>query len=271
MPLASDKNPTAKPGSRWNRALVTGASSGIGLAFADRLAADGTDLVIVARNEARLDELAARLQAENDVAVEVLVADLSDREQLRAVEERLLSGTDPIDLLVNNAGFGNTGDFVDLDVDDETAAVEVNVVALQRLAHAAGTSMAGRGAGGIINVSSVVAYVATPGSATYAATKAFVSSLSEALHDELGPRGVVVTCVCPGLTRTEFQDRAGYDASQFPPMAWQNPEDVVAATLAGIQAGKPIVIPGLHNRMLKGALRATPDTLRRFVASRLPR
>jgi short-subunit dehydrogenase len=255
----------------WKRALVTGASSGIGLAFAEQLAAEGTDLVVVARNEARLNELAARINAEEGRHVDVLVADLASRAQLRPVEERLLSGNEPIDLLVNNAGFGNVGDFVDLDLDNETAAVDVNVVALQRLAHAAGTSMASRGRGGIINVSSVAGYVPTPGSATYAATKAFVTSLSEALHDELGPRGVVVTCVCPGLTRTEFQDRAGYDTSHLPAMAWQSPEQVVDAALAGIRAHKPVVIPGLHNRVLKGALHATPDAVRRFVASRLPR
>ncbi|MGI9615212.1 MAG: SDR family NAD(P)-dependent oxidoreductase [Acidimicrobiales bacterium] len=258
-------------GSRWRRALITGASSGIGLAFAERLGAAGADLVVVARNEARLEELAARIRAENDVDVEVLVADLADREQLQVVEQRLLAGASPIDLLVNNAGFGNTGDFLDLDIDDETAAVNVNIVALQRLAHAAGTSMTSRGSGGIINVSSIAGYLPTPGSATYAATKAFVTSLSEALHDEVGPRGVVVTCVCPGLTRTEFQDRAGYDASHFPAMVWQSPEQVVDATLAALGAGKPVVVPGLHNRVLKGALRATPDRLRRFITTRMPR
>jgi len=255
----------------WTRALITGASSGIGLAFAERLAAERTDLVVVARNRDRLEELATRLRPQHQREVEVLVADLADRSQLRTVEERLLAGTSPIDLLVNNAGFGNFGDFLDLDVDDETAAVDVNVVALQRLAHAAATSMSTRERGWIINVSSVAGFLPTPGSATYAATKAFVTSLSDALHDELAPRGVGVTCVCPGLTRTEFQDRAGYDVSHLPAMAWQTPEEVVEATLAALRAGKPIVIPGVHNRAVKVALRATPDTVRRFVTGRMPR
>lgn len=247
--------------SRWDRALVTGASSGIGLAFAEQLAAAGTDLVIVARNEARLDELAARLPVE----VEVLAADLADRTQLGRVEDRLRADEAPVDLLVNNAGFGQVGDFIDLPVDGETAVVEVNITALHRLAHAAGAAMAARGSGGILNVSSIAGYFPTPGSATYGATKAFVTSLSEALHEELGPQGVVVTCVCPGLTRTEFHERAEMDTAAYPAALWQTAETVAAAGLEGIAAGKVNVVPGAHNKVFRGAIKAAPLPLRRLV------
>ena len=152
----------------WERALVTGASSGIGRAFARELADRGTDLVIVARDGDRLEQLAAELGSAPGpgVEVEVLVADLSDREQLLAVAERLASDDSPIDLLINNAGFGYSGDFLDLDPDGETAVVDVNIAALHRLAHAAGTAMTARGRGGILHVSSVAGFGPAPRAAS---------------------------------------------------------------------------------------------------------
>ncbi|MEP6296246.1 MAG: SDR family NAD(P)-dependent oxidoreductase, partial [Ilumatobacter sp.] len=182
----------------WTRALVTGASSGIGRAIAVQLAAAGSHLVVVARDEAKLHELADSL----DVPCDVLVADLSDRAALASVEERLTGDDDPIDLLVNNAGFGLHGLFHELDAERAAAAVEVNVAALHRLAAAVAPGMVRRGRGGILNVSSVAGFTATPGGATYSATKAFVTSLSEALHTELRPHGVHVSALCPGFTRT---------------------------------------------------------------------
>ena len=177
---------------RWHRALVTGASSGIGEAAARLLAANGTNLVIVARNRERLESLATELGPGSgvEVEVEVLVADLADRAQLAAVAERLHSPDSPIDLLINNAGFGFVGEFVGLDPEAEQSVVDVNVVAMQRLAHAAGSAMSQRGRGGILNVSSVAGFGPSPKSATYAATKAFVTSFSEAIHLELGPHGL---------------------------------------------------------------------------------
>ena len=244
---------------RWERALVTGASSGIGLAMAELLAERGTDLVVVARDGARLERLAARLSP--GAEVEVLVADLGDRDQLATAVERLGSAVSPIDLLVNNAGFGFSGDFIGLDPDGETAVVDVNIVALHRLAHAAGTAMSARGRGGILNVSSIAGYGPAPRAATYAATKAFVTSFSEALYSELGPQGVTVSCLCPGLTRTEFQQRSGSSTDRTPGFLWQSAEAVARAGLDGLDRGRAVVVPGTHNKILSTGLRLAPIRL----------
>jgi hypothetical protein len=180
--------------SRWNRALVTGASSGICAAIARRLAADGTALVVVARDTGRLRTLADELP----VPVEVLTADLADAADLERVAHRLSATDSPIDLLVNNAGLGFSGNFIELPYEREQAVVAVNVVAVHRLSRAAAAAMAGAGTGAIVNIASVAGYLPAAGSATYAATKAFVNSFSESLHQELRSRGVTVTCVCPG-------------------------------------------------------------------------
>lgn len=254
---------------RWNRALVTGASSGIGDAFARLLAAQGADLVVTARNEDRLQALADELTEAHGVAVEVLVADLTDREAVAAVAERLQSVQSPIDLLVNNAGFGFAGDFIDLDVDREAEVVEVNVGAMHRLAHAAGTAMSSRRRGGIINVSSVAGFAPSPKTATYAASKAFVTSFSEALHMELGPLGVVVSCLCPGLTRTEFQQRADVTTDAAPDVLWQTAEQVAEAGLRGLAKGKAIVVPGAQNKAYTAVLKASPSGLVRRITNTL--
>lgn len=254
-------------GERWQRALVTGASSGIGRAFAHQLAARGTDLVISARDGERLRQLAAELRTEVDV--EILIADLADRDRLDAVVRRLESPTDSIDLLVNNAGFGFSGDFIDLDRDGETSVVDVNIVALHRLAHAAGTAMSARGRGGILNVSSIAGYGPAPRAATYAATKAFVTSFSEALHAELGPQGVRVSCLCPGLTRTEFQQRAGSRTDGTPDFLWQSAEAVAAAGLDGLDRGRAVVVPGPHNKVLAAGIRVAPLGLIHRIRNRV--
>ena len=236
------------------------------------LAANGSDLILVARDEARLDALAAELGARHDVTVEVLVADLSVRDQLDLVVERLGSVASPIDLLVNNAGFGFAGDFIDLDPELERSVVEVNVTAMHRLAHAAGTAMSSRArsgreqGGSILNVSSVAGFGPSPKSATYAATKAFVTSFSEALHVELGPLGIVVTCLCPGLTRTEFQQRANFETQAIPDALWQSAETVAEAGLRGLAKGQAIVVPGAQNKALRAALKASPSAVVRRVA-----
>lgn len=241
---------------RWDRALVTGASSGIGDACCRLLADEGTDLVVVARDRERLERLADQLQPAVDV--EVLAADLSDPDQLARVEQRVAADVDPIDLLVSNAGFGKTGDFVELDVDVEGQVVAVNATAVLRLAHAAGRRMVAVGSGSILNVSSVAGYVPGPGSATYAATKAFVTSFSIGLGEELIPRGVRVTALAPGFTRTEFQERAGMDPNEVPDLVWQSAEAVARAGLDGVHAGKVVVIPGVHNKLAAGVASVLP-------------
>lgn len=255
--MSASTDPPADPApARWQRAMVTGASSGIGRAFARRLAERGTDLVITARDGERLRALAAELRPR--VEVEILIADLSDRDRLDVVVERLEATEGPIDLLVNNAGFGYSGDFVGLDRDGETAVVDVNIVALHRLAHAAGTAMSARGRGGILNVSSIAGSGPAPRAATYAATKAFVTSFSEALHVELGPQGVTVSCLCPGLTRTEFQERAGSGPDRVPGFLWQSAEAVAEAGLVGLDKGRAVVVPGAHNRILSAGIGLAP-------------
>lgn len=258
----------ARQTETWQRALVTGASAGIGEAFARLLADEGADLVLVARRTERLEALADELTARPDpIHVEIMTADLGDRADVDRVVARLLDPTKPIDLLVNNAGFGTVGDFLDQDPDREAAMIEVNIAALHRLAHAAGTAMADRGGGGILNVSSIAGFTPSPKSATYGATKAFVTSFSEALAVELGPRNVVVSCLCPGLTRTEFHDRANYRPSALPQLFWQSAEEVAEAGLAGLAAGRVRVVPGVHNRVATGLARATPGGVVRRVAN----
>lgn len=254
------------PASRsWKRALVTGASSGIGEAIARRLAAQGTELVLVARRVDRLNVLAAEL----DVAVEVLGADLSEQGQLHTVVQRLQADTAPVDLLVNNAGFGAVGDFLATESEAEDQMLGVNVAAVHALCRAGGAAMVARGGGGILNVSSIAGFAPTPRSATYGATKAFVTSLSESLHLELGPQGVVVTCVCPGLTRTEFHQRAGYEPGAVPARSWQSADDVAAAALDGLARGKPVVVPGGQNKAAVMAAKIAPQGLVRRAAGRL--
>lgn len=252
--------------SRWTRALVTGASSGIGREIARQLAVDGTELVVVARDEGRLDELAAEV----DVECQVLRADLADPIELAIVEDRLRDPSSPIDLLVNNAGFGYVGSFTDLDLEREAAVVDVNVVALHRLCHIAATTMVAAGGGGVLNVSSILGLVPTAESATYAATKAFVTSLSESLHLDLKSKGVHVCALAPGLTRTEFQQRADLDTTKYPGFLWQSAEDVARAGLDGVAKNRAVVVPGLQNRVGATVLDVMPGSVRRFAVGRFP-
>lgn len=270
MPQPRLDDATSGPAPSWDRALVTGASAGIGEAFARRLADAGSDLVLVARRTDRLEALAAAFSGgANPVTVEVLTADLGNRHDVDQVADRLGDRTNPIDLLINNAGFGSVGDFIDQDPERESAMIDVNIGALHRLAHAAGSAMADRGGGGILNVSSIAGFTPSPKSATYGATKAFVTNFSEALAVELGPQGVVVSCLCPGLTRTEFQDNAEYSASAMPRFLWQTADDVAAAGLDGLAAGRVRVVPGVHNRVVYGLARLTPGSVVRRVAKTL--
>jgi len=242
------------------RALVTGASSGIGETFARRLAARGDDLVLVARREDRLRALADDL-ASSGVDVEVLVADLTTEEGLTAVEHRLTSATEPVDLLVNNAGFGTSGPFAEMALERELEMVELNVVALVRLTRAALDAMVERGAGAIVNVSSLASFQALPRTAVYAATKAFVTSFTEALAEEGRGSGVRLQALCPGMTRTEFHAVGSWDVDWLPGIAWQSSEKVVDASLAALESGRVVVIPGLVNKLAATASWLLPRKL----------
>ena len=247
-------------------ALVTGASSGIGSEFARALAARGDDLVVVARDASRLDALAERLEAQYGVDVEVLSADLTTKKGRAVVEARLESAEPAIDLLVNNAGMGTYGKFAELSREAETRVIRLNVQAVVQLSHAALPGMIERGSGGIINVSSLAGHQPTPLNATYGGTKAFVTSFSQALHEELRGTGVKVMVLCPGFTRTEFQERAGVDSGSVPSFMWQTPEPVVAAALRAYDQGRAVCIPGALNQAGAAFSSAMPAGITRRIA-----
>lgn len=260
-PMADLTTPT------WNTALVTGASRGIGEAFARELAAQRSNLVVVARDAERLKHLAAELEAQHAVSVEVVAADLVDPDDRGAVEARLSDPARPVDLLVNNAGFGTTGAFEQLAVDREDEEIQLNVTALVRLTHAVLPQMIERGSGTVLNVSSVAGVVPAPGSATYCATKSFVNTFTDSIHEELRGSGVTATAVLPGFTRTGFQDTASYDAERsIPGFAWLSAEEVARDGLAGAAAGRARVVPGLYRFVVGAAGAVPPGILRRFVA-----
>jgi short-subunit dehydrogenase len=251
-------------------ALVTGASSGIGQSFARHLARDGHDVVLVARDEARLETLAKELDAQFGARCEVLAADLCVPEQCGVVEARLRSDP-PVEILVNNAGFGTFGRFHELPLDEEEREIRLNVLALVRLAHAAAQSMAARGHGGILNVSSIGALQPVPGNAVYSATKAFVTSFSEALHEELRAQNVRVTVLMPGFTKTEFQERAGFEDERVPKFLWAGADEVAAAGLAALAKNRASVVPGGLNKVAAGLSSITPHALTRRVAGQVVR
>jgi short-subunit dehydrogenase len=224
-------------GRRWQRALVTGASEGIGEEFARQLAGRGCALVLVARRRERLEELAEELGVE----CEALPADLTDVDELRRVEARLEDAERPVDLLVNNAGSElEHRPFLERDRESIAAEAYLNAIAVLRLTHAAVCSMTDRGHGNVLNVSGGVAFYPLPGSPTYGASKAFVNSLSEALAFDLRESAVRVTAVCPGFTRTRAQDRLGFNLEVIPRPFWSFPPEVVEAALKAADRGRPV-------------------------------
>lgn len=237
---------------RW--ALVTGASSGIGEAFARALAARGMHLLLAARNEGRLEALAAELAAAYGVQAIAMPADLAAEGGAAALWARASAGR-AIELVVNDAGFGLQGAFDELPAERQLEMVRVNDLALLELCLRALPPMRARGGGGVINVSSVVGFVAVPGFATYAASKAFVLSLSESLWEEQRHHGVRVLALCPGSVPTGFQQVAG---SKVAGLGARTPAQVVEAALHGLDAGLPVVVPGLPNRLAAGAPRLLP-------------
>jgi len=221
-------------------ALITGASSGLGLEFAWQLAAAHHDLVLVARDHKRLAEHADRLRAAAGVDIEVIKADLSKRTQLKLVADRLAATDKPVGLLVNNAGLGTSTSFTQTPIADSERALDVMVRAVMLLCHAAAQQMVARARGAILNVSSVAGYM-TDG--TYSAAKAWVTAFTESLAVELSGTGVTATALLPGRTRTEFHSRAGIDCSRYPEIAWLSASEVVARGLADVRRGVVLSTP----------------------------
>ncbi len=246
------------------RALITGASGGIGETFARKLARRGYDLVLVGRRRDQLERLAEELSSADGISAEVEVADLAGEAGVAAVQERLRS--EEIALLVNNAGFGTRGGFADLPLEREIEELDVNVRALVRLTHAALGPMLQRGGGAVINVGSTGAFQPVPNMATYAATKAFVLHFSEALHEEVKRKGVTVTCLCPGPVKTGFQETAGVDSDRIPSIGWTDVNKVVETALRAVTSRRAVAVPGLLNSVTAASVRFMPRFLVRRIA-----
>jgi len=248
-------------------ALVTGASAGIGAVFARRLAKEGYGLILVARRQDRLEELARELGG-----AETLEADLTRDEDLRRVEARIEAAPN-LQLLVNNAGFGIEARFFETPVQGQDQMHRLHVIATLRLTHAALRGMVERKQGAVINVSSVAAYGQSPGTVSYSATKAWMNSFTEGLDLDLKSAGspVQVQALCPGFTMSEFHDVAGIDRNTIPAWLWMRAEDVVEESLAGLARGKLIVVPGRVYRVLAAVMRWIPRWLQRAGALRYAR
>lgn len=225
-------------------ALVTGASSGIGAVYAQRLASRGFDLLLVARDQQRLEEAASKLRDAHGVQVEVLKADLTQKDDVLKLEQRLRSDSS-ISLLLNNAGVAADGLLANADTDQLERMIQLNVTAVTRLASAAAASFAKAGRGTIINIASVVALFPERFNATYSASKAYVLSLTQSLNAELEGTGVKVQAVLPGVTRTEIWERSGIDASQIPAEMVMEATEMVDAALSGLDQGELVTIPSL--------------------------
>ena len=242
-------------------ALVTGASAGLGVEFARQLAKRGHSLVLVARRKERLEELAKELGNARAVAF-----DLSKKDAAAKLLADLDANGEVVDLLVNNAGFGLIGRFAELDAKRERQMIDLNVATLTDLCRAVAPQMIERKSGGIINVASTAAFQPGPKMAVYFATKAFVLSLSEALHEELKPYGIKVSCLCPGPTRTEFGEVAGFGGSGLFDKVAMDARTVVAAGLAGLDRNKAVVIPGVVNKVGAVSGRFAPRSVVRRIA-----
>jgi uncharacterized protein len=245
-------------------ALVTGASSGIGAAFARALAAEGYDLVVVARDGQRLAERGEELAARHGVTVTPLPADLTTADGRGAVEQRLADPAVPVDLLVNNAGMALSQSILRSTPEDLDRMLALNVEAVQRLTRAALPGMVERGRGDIVNVSSVAGFMAMPGSA-YSASKAWVTNFSESVGLAVRKRGVRVMALCPGFTVTEFQDRAGIDRSGVPRWLWLSADEVVRVGLRDLRRGRLVSVPDWRYKTAVFGLRYGP---RRFIQRR---
>lgn len=251
-------------------ALVTGASSGIGEQLARLLAADGHDLVLVARNRQSLERLALELHSQHAGSAEVLPADLQTADGVRSVAERIAADP-PIATVVNNAGFGWFGDMVDQPASVVEAMVAVDVTAVAELSRAALAAMVPRRRGALLNVSSTASFVPGPHAAVYHAAKAFVTSLTEAVHEEARPHGVRVTALCPGFTPTGFQQRANAGDSRMPVPAFAvtDAASVAAAGLAALARNQAVCVPGTANRLSQLGTRLAPRAVVRRMSGKV--
>ena len=249
-------------------ALVTGATAGIGLSFAHQLAERGHDVVLVARDRARLENVSDDLRAKYSVSTEILVADLSDRAETGKVAERLADQARPVDLLVNNAGYSLKRRFLDNPIEDEEALFDVLGRAVLVLSHAAANAMRVRGHGAIVNVSSVAGQIA---SGPYSAVKSFVTVFTEGLATELAGTGVTATALLPGFTHTELHQRAGVTMSSIPEFMWLDADKLVRACLDDVAKGRVVSVPGAQYKAIVGALRVLPRGLVRSRARKAHR
>nr|WP_202886028.1 SDR family oxidoreductase [Kribbella sandramycini] len=236
--------------------MITGPTAGIGRAFAEKLAREGYDLVLVARDEARLKTVAAEITQLYGVECEVLAADLVDRDELARVEERFRSG--PIEVLVNNAGFGEKKPFWANPVETEERQFDLLVRVVLRLTHAAVLPMIERGSGAVINVSSVAGFLQR---GSYSAHKSWVTNFSAGLAIELHAKGVAVMALCPGFVHTEFHERMGMDKTIIPSFMWLDATDLVDAAWKDLMRGQAVSIPSLRYKLIAAAARYTPRTL----------
>ncbi|MCW2491434.1 MAG: family NAD(P)-dependent oxidoreductase [Frankiales bacterium] len=250
-------------------ALVTGASSGIGAAFSRRLAAEGRDLVLVARDVQRLEQTAAELRERYLVQVEVLPADLATDEGCGRVAARIATDDGPVDTLINNAGIGLYQAFGRAPLADEEQLLDVNVRAVLRLTHAGVNAMRRRGRGEIVNISSVAGFLPRGAAATYASAKAWVTSFTEGVALRMAGSGVSVSVICPGFTHTEIHERTGTDMSHLPSWLWLDADRVVAEGLADVRSGTLVSIPSRRYRAIVLASRLIPrPLLRKAMATR---
>jgi short-subunit dehydrogenase len=249
-------------------ALITGSTAGIGAAFARRLAADGHNLVLVARDTRRLTEQATELHDRHGIEAEVLTADLATDDGIDAVAARLRNRTNPVDLLINNAGFGNKGRYLDVPMSDELMMIKVHIEAVLRLTSAATEAMRERGRGGVVNVASVAAFVPR---GTYGASKAWVVQFTQGVARDLAGSGVRLMALCPGFVRTEFHQRAGMGTDNIPNWMWLDADKLVAAALADLARGRTLSIPDPRYKALMGLAKLAPRGLLGGVTSKTGR
>jgi len=252
-------------------ALITGASAGLGRDYARLFAADGHDVVLVARRKEKLDELAEHLIKQHDIAAHVIAIDLADPEAPRAIHDQVVDKGIAVEFLVNNAGFGSNGPFVEMDIQRELSMITVNITALVHLSHLFLPAMIERGHGRILNIGSTAGFQGGPFMATYYASKAFVNHFSEALSGEVEGSGVTVTVSCPGATATEFSGIAGNDKSNLFKGGVASSMDVARHGYRAMMKGKRLAIPGFKNKVGVQALRISPRRAVLSIAARLNR